>query len=68
MKMISVEDQLPEIGQAVLVYRPDAPETHDQKWKLTYYGLGGRTGIHGFNCYVQPTHWCALPEEPGVVK
>lgn len=63
-ELISVKDALPNVGDLVLCYRPDAPESNDPVWKIAYFGLHGREGVHGFNCYHQPSHWCSLPAEP----
>lgn len=62
---IDVNDQLPEPGQMVLVYRPNAGETQDPIVRTAFYGLHGRSGVHGFNCYVQPSHWAYIPTPPG---
>lgn len=58
---IDVNDRLPEPGQLVLVYRPDAPKTQDPVIRTAYYGLHGRTGRYGFNCYLQPSLWMPIP-------
>jgi len=54
---VSVCEHLPEAGDLVLVYRPDAPDVGDPVVRTAFFGKHGRSGKHGFNCYVQPSHW-----------
>ncbi|HHW0480895.1 TPA: DUF551 domain-containing protein [Escherichia coli] len=58
---IAVSERMPDIGQAVLAYRPDAPESDDPLIKMAVYT--GKSH-HGFNCYCTPTHWMPLPTAP----
>ncbi|MGT5005397.1 DUF551 domain-containing protein [Escherichia coli] len=58
---IPVSERVPEVGQAVLAYRPDAPESDDPLIKMAVYT--GKSH-HGFNCYCTPTHWMPLPAAP----
>ena len=58
---IPVSERAPEVGQAVLAYRPDAPESDDPLIKMAVYT--GKSH-HGFNCYCTPTHWMPLPPTP----
>lgn len=58
---VAVRERVPEVGQAVLAYRPDAPESDDPLIKMTVYT--GKSH-HGFNCYCTPTHWMPLPAAP----
>lgn len=61
MEWISVNDRLPEAGQMVVVYRPDAPKSCDPIYKVATFKGAPRLGReHGFDCYVAPTHWTPL--------
>ena len=61
MEWIKCSDELPEIGQGVLAYRPGAPESNDPIIKMALFT--GRSS-HGFDCYCTPTHWMPLPPPP----
>ncbi|MNJ62321.1 hypothetical protein D3C77_581600 [compost metagenome] len=58
MKWISVDDEKPEPGERVLVYRPDASDWGDPEIRIAEY-----TGSH-YGCYVQPSHWMRIPLKP----
>ncbi|WP_037029528.1 DUF551 domain-containing protein [Pseudomonas sp. HPB0071] len=61
---ISVHLQKPKPGQCVLVYRPDALNTHDPLIRIATYQGDNGTRHHGFDCYCTPSHWQPLPEPP----
>ncbi|MTI12142.1 DUF551 domain-containing protein [Sansalvadorimonas verongulae] len=63
---ISVERKVPDVGQVVLVYRPEADKSHDNFVRMAKY-----TGVdnyspqnvkHQFDCWCHPTHWMAIPK------
>jgi hypothetical protein len=56
---IKCSEQLPEIGEMVLVYRPDAPKTLDPIVKTSFVYSNGV-----WDCSVQPTHWAPIPKFP----
>lgn len=58
---IKCSERNPTVGQEVLVYRPDAPDSNDPLIKMAVYT---RKSHHGFNCYCTPTHWMPLPAAP----
>jgi hypothetical protein len=60
-RLIPVTEKLPEPGQQVIAYRPDADQYSESIFHITFYGMHGREGVTGFNCHIQPTHWAALP-------
>jgi hypothetical protein len=60
---VACSEQLPEVGDLVLAYRPDAPESNDPLIKMATY-VGKSAHGHGFNCYCKPTHWMPLPAAP----
>ncbi len=61
-KWIPVSEQMPEKGQAVLVYRPKAHEGGDSDVRVAVYGR--HNFEHGFGCYWEPSHWMPLPAAP----
>lgn len=65
-KWIPVSEQMPEKGQAVLVYRPKAHEGGDSDVRVAVYGR--HNFEHGFGCYWEPSHWMPLPDGPQEVK
>lgn len=63
---IPVSEQMPEKGQAVLVYRPKAHEGGDSDVRVAVYGR--HNFEHGFGCYWEPSHWMPLPDGPQEVN
>lgn len=60
---IPCSERMPESGQKVLTYRPDAPESDDPLIRMATY-VGRSAHGHGFDCYCKPSHWMALPAAP----
>ena len=58
---INVQDKLPEIGQQVIAFRPDAEKSGDQKIRFAIFNGKGK---HGFDCYCTPSHWMPSPKDP----
>ena len=72
---IGVDDCLPEIidsigsSEAVLLYRPMAPESNDPVVCLgVYHPKHKKTSPQGvehcFDCWCHPTHWMKIPKLP----
>lgn len=63
---ISVDDELPEIGVDVLVYRPRAKESHDALVRVSRRGWESKANqspqgvLHCFECWCHPTHWMPI--------
>ena len=56
---ISVEDELPEINQRVLTFRPDILSVYDvDRFRFC------RFGRKGFDSVYKVTHWMPLPTPP----
>lgn len=60
---IPCSERMPEAGQKVLAYRPDAPESDDPLVRMATY-VGRSPHGHGFDCYCKPSHWMPLPAAP----
>jgi len=60
---VACSERMPSVGEQVLAYRPDAPESNDPLIKMATY-VGGSAHGHGFDCYCKPTHWQPLPAAP----
>ena len=62
-KWIPCNERMPEAGQKVLAYRPDAPESDDPLVRMATY-VGRSPHGHGSDCYWKPSHWMPLPAAP----
>lgn len=60
---VACSERMPSIGEKVLAYRPDAPESNDPLIKMAKY-VGKSAHGHGFDCYCKPSHWMPLPAAP----
>lgn len=60
---VACSERMPNAGEQVLAYRPDAPESNDPLIKMATY-TGKSVHGHGFDCYCKPTHWMPLPASP----
>ncbi|MFZ4167612.1 DUF551 domain-containing protein [Enterobacter ludwigii] len=60
---VPCSERMPSVGEKVLAYRPDAPESNDPLIKMAKY-VGKSAHGHGFDCYCKPSHWMLLPSAP----
>lgn len=60
---VACSERMPSVGEQVLAYRQDAPESNDPLIKMATY-IGVSAHGHGFDCYWKPTHWMPLPAAP----
>lgn len=60
---VPCSERMPSVGEKVLAYRPDAPESNDPLIKMAKY-VGKSAHGHGFDCYCKPSHWMPLPAAP----
>jgi len=67
---INVNDRLPNLGQEVLAFRPEAHLSQDPHIVVREFTATARKSpqgvMHRFNCWCHVTHWIPLPQAPNV--
>ncbi len=67
-KWIPCSERMPEMGEMVVCFRPQAQESVDQQFAVdTYTGRIHKSpqGVeHGFDRWCHPSHWMPLPAPP----
>jgi len=66
LEWIPVEERLPEEGEKVLVYRPNAYMSYDNEIRIVSRNenFAHRKNNNFFNCVCKVTHWLPLPPLP----